>query len=56
MMKMTMMVLHLLEKMSIKKHFKNINMQNNLLPAIIPTFRIKEYNSAYDRIFGLGRG
>jgi len=31
-------------------------MQNNLLPAIIPTFRVKEYNSAYDRIFGLDRG
>lgn len=31
-------------------------MTNNLLPAVIVKFRIKEYNSAYDSIFGKGKG
>lgn len=31
-------------------------MENNSLPAIIPKYRIKEYNSAYDHIFGKNKG
>lgn len=31
-------------------------MHNNLLPAVIPKYRIKEYNPAYDSIFGKGKG
>lgn len=27
-------------------------MKNNLFPSVIPQYRIKEYNSAYDFIFG----
>lgn len=31
-------------------------MQNNLLPAVIIKYRIKEYNSAYDFMFGENKG
>lgn len=31
-------------------------MNNNLLPAVIPKYRIIEFNSAYDFMFGEGKG